>query len=115
MRVMRLLALALSAAGLVACGPRQVEVRSTPSSAAPGEAANVRMTNNLSQAVNVYVVTDGNEVFVRQVAPAATEVLAVRGVASGATVQLKATTVDGTRTYTKDGVVLSPNVVWQVP
>ena len=102
------------AACLSACGPRKVEVGTAPSTAAV-EALSIRMSNNLSQPVNVYVVNGATEIFVRQVAAGATEDLPVRGVTSGATVRLRATTVDGTNTYTKDDVVLTGTYRWQVP
>ncbi|HET7456081.1 MAG TPA: hypothetical protein VFJ74_00390 [Gemmatimonadaceae bacterium] len=112
-RHLSILALA-AAATLSACGPRQVEVRT---GASPDAAASVgvRVTNNLSQGVNVYVVNGGNDMFLRQVAANSSETLDVRGVAAGTSVTLKATTVDGTRTYTKENVVLSGTYVWQVP
>jgi hypothetical protein len=77
----------------------------------------IAFTNNLTQAVNVYVVTGtaGADLFLRQVAGGASESLLVRGVAAGASVGLKATTIDGTRTYSKQNVVLAPGYVWQVP
>ena len=111
--MMRFLSVVLVAVTLAACGPRQVEVTTgaQPSVAELG----LQMTNNLSQGVNVYVVSGGSDVFLRQVAANSTETLAVRGVAAGSTVTLRATTVDGSRTYTKDNVVLSGTYVWQVP
>jgi len=109
---MKALAAALMLAVVTACGGRQVEVRSGPQPAA--EVA-VQMTNNLSQAVNVYVVSAGSDVFLRQVAANSTETLPVQGIATGASVSLKARTVDGTRTYTKDNVVLTGTYNWQVP
>ena len=75
----------------------------------------VRITNNLSQGVNVYVVSGGTDMFLRQVGANSTETLPVRGVASGSTVTLRATTVDGANTYSKENVVLSGTYVWQVP
>lgn len=104
----------LVTAGLSACGPRKVEVGTAPSTAT-AEALSIRMSNNLSQPVNVYVVNGATEIFVRQIAAGATEDLPVRGVTSGTTVRLRATTVDGTNTYTKDGVVLTGAYRWQVP
>ena len=98
---------------LGACGARQVEVRSAPTTTSAD--ATIRFTNNLSQAVNVYAVTGATEVFVKQVNANGTESLAVRGVTAGSSVRLKATTVDGTKTYTKDNVVLGPSATWQVP
>jgi hypothetical protein len=49
------------------------------------------------------------------VAANSTKALAVNGVSSGSTVSLKAVTVDGTRTYTRDGVVLSGTYAWTLP
>jgi hypothetical protein len=109
----RYLSAVLVAAALAACGPRQVEV-TTGAHPAVAEVG-VRMTNNLSQGVNVYVVSGGSDMFLRQVAANSTETLEVRGVASGSSVTLRATTVDGSRTYTKENVVLSGTYVWQVP
>jgi hypothetical protein len=100
---------ALSAA---ACGGRQVEVRTGPTQTAE---IGLQVTNNLSQAVNVYVVSGGSDIFLRQVGANATESLPVQGVATGSNVTLKATTVDGTRTYTKDNVTLAGSYRWQVP
>ena len=39
----------------------------------------------------------------------------VAGVAAGATVNLRATTVDGTRTYSKNNVTLSSMYDWRLP
>ena len=47
-----LLALALVAAS--ACGPRQVEVRTAPPTTTTAQGNAVQLTNNLSQAINVY-------------------------------------------------------------
>ena len=105
------LALAL-VAGAAACGPRKIEVRSAP--AAPAD-VNLRVTNNFSQAVNVYVTSAGNDIFVRQLSAGATETLPVRGVAIGSTVTLKATSVDASRTWSKPNVVLASTTNWQVP
>lgn len=109
----RYLSAVLVAATLAACGPRQVEV-TTGARPAVAEVG-VRVTNNLTQGVNVYVVSGGSDMFLRQVAANSTETLEVRGVADGSTVTLRATTVDGSRTYTKENVVLSGTYVWQVP
>lgn len=97
-----------------ACGPRQVEVRTAPQSTQTATAA-IHMTNNLSQAVNVYVVSGGTNTFIRQVAANTTEHLPVAGIAAGTTVTLRATTIDGSRTYSRDNVVLSGTFNWQVP
>lgn len=111
----RVVVLALAAVALLGgCGPRQVEVRAAPQTTEATELA-IHMTNNLSQPVNVYVVANGTDVFLRQVAGNSTEHLPVRGVAAGTTVQLKATTLDGSRTYSRTNVVLSGMYNWQVP
>jgi hypothetical protein len=103
----------------VGCGGRTVNVRTGETAATRsgvGEPS-IAFTNNLTQGVNVYVVTGtaGGDLFLRQVAGGASESLLVRGVAGGTSVGLKATTIDGTRTYTKQNVVLTPGYVWQVP
>jgi hypothetical protein len=86
-----LLALLLAAAS--ACGPRQVEVRTAPTAATE---QSVQITNNLSQAVNVYVTSpSGGEIFLRQVSANTVEKVPVQGIASGTTVTFKAVTVDG--------------------
>ena len=119
MRNTRLVGLAGALALIVGCGGRTVNVQTGETTAARsgvGEPS-IAFTNNLTQGVNVYVVTGtaGADLFLRQVAGGASESLVVRGVAAGASVGLKATTIDGTRTYTKQNVVLSPGYVWQVP
>ncbi|HEX6573494.1 MAG TPA: hypothetical protein VF042_00870 [Gemmatimonadaceae bacterium] len=95
-----------------ACGPRQVEVTT---GAQPAADIAIRLTNNLSQAVNLYVTSGGTDVFLKQVAANAVEVVPVKGISAGATVTLKARTVDGTRTYTRDNIYLSANYEWKVP
>ena len=55
------------AASMAACGPRQVDVRSDPAPATDA-ALSISMTNNLPQPVNVYVVSQGTDLFVKQVA-----------------------------------------------
>jgi len=100
------------AVGVAACGPRQVEVTT---GVQPAADVSVRFTNNLSQAVNVYVTTGGTDVFLKQVAANSVEVLPVAGMSAGTTVSLKARTVDGTRTYTKDNIYLASNYDWRVP
>ena len=109
---MKLLYSVMLVAAAAACGGRPVEVRTGPAQAAE---VGLQVTNNLSQAVNVYVVSGGSDIFLRQVGANATESLPVQGVAAGSAVTLKATTVDGTRTYTKENVTLSSSYRWQVP
>ena len=97
---------------VAACGSRQVEVRSGPRAAAE---VSVRVQNNLSQGVNVYVVSGGQDMFLRQVNANSAETLPVQGVASGSSVTLRATTVDGRNTYTRENVVLNGTFNWTVP
>lgn len=104
-----LLALALASA----CAPRAVEVRTAP--VATSEQM-VQVTNNLSQAVNVYLTASGGtELFLRQVGPNTVEKVPVQGVSSGTLVTFKAVTVDGSRTYQSRSVGLTGLFVWSVP
>ena len=83
---MRILMLSLSMVALAACGSgRQVEVRT---GAEPATETAIQLTNDLSQAVNVYVVSGGNDIFLKQVAANSVEHLPVAGVPAGATVNL---------------------------
>ena len=108
-----LLSLALIAVTATACGGRAVEVRTAP--AATSELS-VQVTNNLSQAVNVYATpTGGSELFLRQVPANTVERVPVQGVASGTKVTFKAVTVDGSRTYGSRDVSLTGLYVWSVP
>jgi hypothetical protein len=101
---------------LTACGPRQVEVRTAPQTVDTSATPSVQLTNNLSQAVNVYVnVSGGTELFLRQVPANTVEKVPVNGVASGSTVTFKAVTVDGSRTYQSRSAQLSPLFTWSVP
>ena len=109
---MRVLMVPLAMLALAACGGRQVEVRTGPEPAAD---VALHVTNNLSQAVNVYVVSGGNDIFVKQVAANSVEHVPVSGVPAGATVNLRAVTVDGTRTYTKSSVTMSSMYEWRLP
>jgi hypothetical protein len=97
---------------VVACGPRQVEVRTAPSQ--PTQNA-IQLTNGLTQGVNVYVNYNGNDQFIQQVRANTALRLPVSGVPSGATVTLKAITVDGTKTYSKANIVLNGTVDFSVP
>lgn len=110
LRIMTAVFFAIAAAG---CGPRQVQVETgTPSSS---EVA-LRVTNNLSQAVNVYISGGGTtEVFVKQVGASSSEWVPVQGFSAGTIVTLRARTVDGARTYHKDNVVLESMYEWRVP
>lgn len=106
-----LIAAALLAVSTAACS-RQVEVETAP---APQSTATLHVMNNLSQAVNVYVVSGGQDIFLKQVAARGQEGISVPGVAAGSNVTLKATAADGTRTYTKDNVVLTAMYHWEIP
>lgn len=110
---MRVLMVSLSMLALVACGPRQVEVRTGPEATTD---VSLQVTNNLSQAVNVYVVSGANDIFLKQISANSVEHIPVSGIAAGSTVNLRAVTVDGTRTYTKNNVTLSGTVyAWRLP
>lgn len=114
MRPRLIVVVVVAVAALGACGPRQVEVRTAPQTTTASELA-IHMTNNLTQAVNVYVVANGTDMFLSQVAANSTEHLPVRNVSSGTPVTLKAVTVDGARTYSRTNVVLTGMYNWQVP
>jgi hypothetical protein len=110
---MRVLMLSLSMVAVAACASgRQVEVRT---GAEPAAETVIHLTNDLSQAVNVYVVSGGNDIFLKQVAANSVEHLPVSGVPAGATVNLRAVTVDNTRTYTKNNVTLTSMYDWRLP
>jgi hypothetical protein len=105
--------LAVVVATATGCGQRQVEVRTAPTAAT--ELA-VQVTNNLSQAVNVYVTGASiNEMFLKQVPANTAEKVPVQAVASGTSVTFKAVTVDGSRTYQSRNVILSGLFVWSIP
>ena len=65
--------------------------------------------------MNLYVTSGGTDVFLKQVSANSVEVVPVRGITAGTTVTLKARTVDGTRTYSRDNVYLGANYEWRVP
>ena len=110
---MRVLTVSLAMLMLAACSGRQVEVRTGPE---PTTDVALHVTNNLSQAVNVYVQSGVNDIFLKQVAANSVEHIPVSGVPSGSTVNLRAVTVDGTRTYTKNNVTLSTTMYdWRLP
>lgn len=109
---MKRLFAALIIAAAVACGPRQVEVRT----AAPLPVQNaLQVTNGLTQAVNVYVNYNGNDQFIQQVRGNTALRLPVAGIPAGATVTVKAITVDGTRTYSAANIVLNGTYNFSVP
>ncbi|GMV09742.1 MAG TPA: hypothetical protein PKC83_03670 [Gemmatimonadaceae bacterium] len=96
---------------MAACS-RQVTVETAPAAAVE---VSLKVTNNASQAVTVYVTYAGTELTLRSVAAGSTELVPVRGVPAGSTVRLRATLADGSRSYTRDGVVLNGVFEWQVP
>jgi hypothetical protein len=109
-----LLAGVLLLAATVGCGKRQVKVETAPK---PSAAATVMLhfTNNDNSAVNVYVVNQANDLFLKQVAANSTEDIPVAGVTSGTQVRLKATRTDGSKTYTSDPMPLNATTTWRVP
>lgn len=109
---MRALLAGLLLVATTACGSRQVNVETGPPATT---AATVRFTNNETTAVNVYVVNQGSDLFLKQVAANTTEDLPVAGVATGTQVRLKATRTDGSRTYTSDPMELTATTTWRVP
>jgi hypothetical protein len=102
----------VSLSGIVACGPRQVDVRTAPAEAT---AVTLQVNNNLNQAVNVYTTVGGTDTFLRQVGANQTVTIPVPGVAAGSTVTLKAVTVDGVRTYTRQNVTMNGTFVFPLP
>ena len=107
---------AVLALALAACTGRQVEVGTGPEQAASQGAVSLRVTNTLTMPVNVYVVRNGTETFVRQIGAQSTQEVSVAGVDPGATVTLRARQVDGVRTYERADVTLSGGVYeWRVP
>ena len=110
MRALLIGAVMLAAA--TACGGRQVEVQT---GTAPAATATLHVANNMSQPIRVYVVSGGSDIFLKEVPSRGSEGLSVTGVAAGSVVTLKAVTADGTRTVTKDGVMLTSSYHWEVP
>lgn len=104
--------IAVTMFAVAGCAGRQVEVTTGPELSAE---AGIHITNNLSQAVNLYVTTGGTDVLLKQVAANSTEHVPVRGIGAGTNVTLKAITVDGTRTYTRKDITLSSMYEWRVP
>ena len=108
----RLIALAAALAGLSACGPRQAEVRTAPTQAT---GVSIQVKNDITQAVNVYISAGGSDSFLGQVGAKESKTIPVQGFASGTTVSLKAVTIDGAQTYSRDKVVLSGTYVFPLP
>lgn len=91
---------------------RQVTLQATPAAAAE---VSLKVTNRASQAVTIFVLSGGTETQLKVVAANSTELIAVPGVSSGSTVRLRAALADGSRSYTREGVVLNGVFEWQVP
>ena len=81
---------------------------------APAQNA-LQVTNGLGQAINVYVTYNGNDQFIQQVRANTALRLPVTGVPAGATVTVKAVTIDGTRTYSVPNVILNGTYTFSVP
>ena len=109
---LRPVALAAMLACVSGCSKRQVDVRTAPAQAS---GVSVQVNNNVSQAVNVYVTSNGTDTFLRQVAANSSATIPVQGFAAGSTVSLKAVLVDGARTYSRANVVLNGTYVFAVP
>jgi hypothetical protein len=110
---MRTALIAVLVAVMVGCG-RKVVVEPTP---APQQAPQlaIHVTNNATIAMNIHVITGGNDVFLGQVMGNSTKLIPVSAITPGTSVTLTATTADGTHTYRKAGVVLSGTYAWTVP
>lgn len=98
-------------ASLAACS-RPVQVKTAPQ---PTNQVAVDVTNNATVAMNVDVLSGEDDIFLGQVSANSTKLMPVAGVAPGSVVTLKATAADGSRTYRKEGVVLSGMFAWTVP
>src|SRR6266513_57601 len=96
---------------VAACGPRRVEVRTAPTTAN----VSLQVSNDLPQAVNVYVTVAGSDTFLRQVPAKTAQSVPLPGLNPGTTVSFKAVTVDGTRTFTRNNVALSGSYPFALP
>lgn len=94
-----------------ACGPRQVLVTT---GAQPASEVSLRVTNNLSQAVNIYIRSGSSDIFVKQISANTVEWVPIEGFRPGTTVTLVARPVSGSPTYSQT-VVLEQSVEWRVP
>ena len=108
---MRHLLMAAALFAAVGCGPRQVLVTT---GAQPASEVSLRVTNNLSQAVNVYIRSGSSDIFVKQISANTVEWVPVEGFRPGTTVTLVARPVSGTPTYSQT-VVLEQSVEWRIP
>lgn len=96
----------------VAACSRGVMVQTVPSAVSE---VTLKVTNRANQPMGIYVQASGSEIFLKQVAANSTEALSVPGVPPGSTVRLRAALADGSRSYTREGVVLNGVFEWQVP
>lgn len=94
-----------------ACAPRTVAVSTGEQ---PSSEVSLRVTNNLSQAINVYIRSGASDVFVKQVAANTVEWVPIQGFRAGTSVTLMARPVSGSPTYTRS-IVLEQTVDWRVP
>ena len=108
----RILVFALPLAVITACAPRQVDIRTAPVTQAQ---VSVQVNNTLTQAVNVYVRSGGTDTFLKQVGANSSATIPIQGFASGTTVTLKAVTIDGVKTYSRDNVTLTGTYVFPLP
>ena len=108
---MRHLLMAAALLAAVGCGPRQVLVTT---GAQPASEVSLRITNNLSQAVNVYIRSGTSDIFVKQISANTVEWVPIEGFRPGTTVTLVARPVSGSPTYSQT-VVLEQSVEWRVP
>lgn len=97
---------------LAACAPRVLE---NPSGPPTSTEVYLKVANGLGDPVNIYMVTSGSDLFLKQVAANSTESVPVQGVSPGTIVKLKARTSDGTKEYTRDDVTLTANYEWKLP
>jgi hypothetical protein len=93
------------------CGGRSIVVQNPPTPSA----VSIKVTNSLTQPVNVYVTGTDAEVFLSQVGANASQSLPVRNIAAGTMIKLRAVTRDGSRTYMREGVELRDGYEWRVP
>lgn len=93
------------------CGGRSIVVQNPPTPAA----VSIKITNSLTQPVNVYVTGTESEVFLSQVGANTSESVSVRNIAAGTMIKLRAVTRDGSRTYMREGVELRDGYEWRVP
>jgi hypothetical protein len=80
----------------------------------PASEVSLRVTNNLAQAINLYIRSGASDVFVKQIAGNTVEWVPIQGFRAGTSVTLLARPVSGTPTYSHP-VVLTQSVEWRVP